>query len=356
MPTKALFNFLIFFSLNLSSLFGAAIDTFYGTIDVEEPVLLELIDSPPFQRLKFIHQYGVSYYTTDREEYTRYAHSLGVFALLRLNGASLKEQIAGLLHDVSHTAFSHVGDWIFDKAGQNKDYQNSIHPFFLKKYGLGDILNKYGISVDEVLPLEHLFPMLEQPGPNMCADRIEYNIQGAYLRGFITYEEAMAMAAGLTFLDGRWVSDNPLLMAKLGRYSLYMTQVCWGSATNHMSSTWLARAILKAVELGLISHEDIHFGVDDEIWEILATSTDPIIREQMEKIASATSYYCLVDPADPETADIVVKSKFRGIDPWILSDGEIRRLTAVDPLYNEEYLQVKEKMAQGWHIKYLLSK
>lgn len=65
------------------------IDTFYGPIEVQEPVLLELIDSPAFKRLKGVHQYGVAYYTTHREEYNRYDHSIGVFTILRLKGASL---------------------------------------------------------------------------------------------------------------------------------------------------------------------------------------------------------------------------------------------------------------------------
>ena len=138
MTRKAFFKFLAVFFLIQSSLFSATILTFYGVLEVEEPVLLELIDSQAFQRLKSIHQYGVSYYTTHREEYTRYDHSLGVFAILRLKNASLEEQIAGLLHDVSHTVFSHVGDWIF----QENEYQDLIHSDFLERYGLGDILRK----------------------------------------------------------------------------------------------------------------------------------------------------------------------------------------------------------------------
>ena len=94
---------------------GEKVDTFYGSIDVQEPVLIDLIHSPAVQRLKRVHQYGVAFYTTHKENYTRYDHSLGVFAILRLKEASLQEQIAGLLHDVSHTAFSHVGDWAYDQ-------------------------------------------------------------------------------------------------------------------------------------------------------------------------------------------------------------------------------------------------
>lgn len=55
-----------------------------------------------------------------------YDHSMGVFVILRARGAPLEEQIAGLLHDVSHTAFSHVGDWVYGKENQDKDYQNDV--------------------------------------------------------------------------------------------------------------------------------------------------------------------------------------------------------------------------------------
>lgn len=40
-------------------LYARQIETFYGPIEVQESVLLELIDHPLFQRLKNIHQYGV---------------------------------------------------------------------------------------------------------------------------------------------------------------------------------------------------------------------------------------------------------------------------------------------------------
>lgn len=353
MIKKALLKYLFLFCLIHSSLFAARIDTFYGTLEVEEPVLLELIGSPAFQRLKSIHQYGVAYYTTDREEYTRYEHSLGVFAILRMKNATIKEQIAGLLHDVSHTVFSHVGDWIFHKECQEKDYQNSIHSLFLEKYGLGDILRKYDVSIDEILPLEQLFPMLEQRGPNLCADRIDYNIQGAYLRGFITYDEAMKIVADLRFCNGNWVSTNPVLMAKMARFSLFMTQNCWGSPVNYLSSYWLAEAILEAIDLGYISYEDIHFGVDDTIWDILISRENPIIRELMNMVVSTDSYYSLITAAEADNAAIIVKSKFRGIDPWIIVEGKETRLSFYDPIFCEEYQRVQEKMAEGWHIKLL---
>ena len=270
------FSLLFFFLFLLPLvLLAKAIDTFYGTIEVNEPVLIELIDSEAFQRLKKIHQYGVAYYTTSyKEEYTRYDHSLGVFAILRTHGASIKEQIAGLLHDVSHTVFSHVGDWIFEMQNQEKDYQNRIYCQFLKERGIEEILKKYGYRAKEFLPVQDLFPMLESPLPSLCADRIDYNIQGAFYQGFLTYEEALEIFQGIKFTGKIWISDNPDLMTKLALFSFFMTENCWGSVTNALQSRWFADAILRAKKLQDITDDMIHFGTDQEIWDILKKHAD----------------------------------------------------------------------------------
>ncbi len=324
------------------------IETFYGPVDVDEPVLLELIESPPFQRLKEIHQYGVSYYTTFREDYTRYEHSLGVFTLLRKEHLSLTEQIAGLLHDVSHTAFSHVGDWVFHKEDQEKDYQNDIHADFLRESGLEAILLRHGFTIDEVLPHAEIFPALEAPLPRLCADRIDYNIQGAYYQQFLTYEEALTLASDLHFQQGIWVSQTPDLMEKLVRFSLFMTQSCWGGPTNHFASRYLADAIMRGIDLHLLSWEDFHFGTDQTIWDKLQRAEDPLIRYKLTLLYQATFCYTLVDAPD---ADLIIRSKFRGIDPWILAEGKVVPLTSLRPHLAQDYAAVKKKMDKGWAIR-----
>jgi HD superfamily phosphohydrolase len=326
-------------------LYGTLVDTFYGLLDVQEPVLIELIDSPAFNRLKGVRQYGVAYYTTHPEEFTRYDHSLGVFAILRLQGASLETQIAGLLHDVSHTVFSHVGDWIFDKAHQAVDYQNTIHAWHLTQSGLGDILKRHGFTLEEVQPSAH--PALECPLPDLCADRIDYNIQGAYHRGLITYEQAQALRDGLQFIEGKWVSADVEGMRRLARFSLLMTQECWGSPANDLTSRWLAEALKRAVSIGSLSLDEIHFGEDQAVWELLIHEEDPLIRQNMERLAHVEDYYSLVEPSK---ADYIVKSRFRGIDPWIAKGERLVRLTALDPVFREEYRGVQQTIDHGWPV------
>ncbi len=117
-------------------------DSVYGKIKIESPVLLELIKSEPIQRLKGISQFGIPEEFYYLKNFSRYEHSIGVMILLKKLGADEKEQIAGLLHDVSHTAFSHVIDWVVGD-GLTEDYQDKQHKKFIQSSSLTKILKKF---------------------------------------------------------------------------------------------------------------------------------------------------------------------------------------------------------------------
>src|SRR5258708_6310808 len=92
-------------------------DPIYGRETIDEPVLLDLLDSAALGRLRGVLQHGVTALLEITKPITRYEHSVGVMLLVRRVGGRLTEQVAALLHDVSHTAFSHVIDHVFHDQG-----------------------------------------------------------------------------------------------------------------------------------------------------------------------------------------------------------------------------------------------
>lgn len=86
----------------------------------EGKLVVSLIDTPEFQRLRRIRQLGLAYFAYQSAEHSRFTHSLGAFHLagrmmakLRLDYTIPAEvqtavRIAALLHDIGHGPFSHV--------------------------------------------------------------------------------------------------------------------------------------------------------------------------------------------------------------------------------------------------------
>ena len=118
-------------------------DKVYGEVEINEGVLLDVINSDALQRLNGINQYGTWVLVDPKYDTSRFEHSVGVMIVLEKLGADLKEQLAGLVHDVSHTAFSHVVDYVFGKA-EVQDYHEEHAKEFISKTDLPEILKKYG--------------------------------------------------------------------------------------------------------------------------------------------------------------------------------------------------------------------
>ena len=105
-------------------------DPLHGAIalDRHEPVeqlLVRLIDTPTFQRLRRVRQLGAASLTFHGAESSRFTHALGVMELTRrafdlLASRYPRLQIeratvlcAALLHDIGHGPFSHTAEDIF---------------------------------------------------------------------------------------------------------------------------------------------------------------------------------------------------------------------------------------------------
>lgn len=103
--------------------------------------------------------------------HTRFDHSVGVMLLVRRSGGSWREQLAGLLHDVSHTAFSHLIDYVLGKVGE--DYHEQRHADVLAQPAIQQALARHQFHYQDFLDLDQ-YLLLDQPLPNLAADRIDY--------------------------------------------------------------------------------------------------------------------------------------------------------------------------------------
>lgn len=80
-----------------------------------------VLDSPPLQRLRYIHQTALAYLVYPTANHTRFDHSLGCAKIAQQLGEKVipgetqriaELRLAALLHDVGHTFFSHLSESI----------------------------------------------------------------------------------------------------------------------------------------------------------------------------------------------------------------------------------------------------
>ena len=350
MRTFLIFSFLLFFS----QLQARKISTFYGDFDVQEPAFLAVIYSEPVTRLKGVNQYGTvaQFY---EYHYDRYEHSVGVAVLLRMFGASLTEQVAGLLHDVSHTVFSHVGDHLFDawqdgSFVEKKDaYQDKHHAWLLAQWGVDRILAPYGFLLEDILHKGGNFLMLEQDLPDICADRLEYILYGAYLEKKLTRNEVQHILRHIQYENGVWFFDSVEAARLLGDASLYLTEHVFGTVQDALVYRWTARSLEHAVSIGLLSFNDIHYAQDKNVWNVLSASKDARIQSLVKCICNVGHHYEL--SSDGQEYDLHIRTKFRGVDPMVQTAQGLRRLTVLNGDYCDEYERVRDAFAKGFKVR-----
>lgn len=131
----------------------------YGEFDFA-PVIVDLLNSDAVQRLHHIQQHGPDIWVWDHANITRFEHSLGVLLFLCKLGVGLENQIAGLIHDVSHTAFSHAIDFVFGRELQG-DFGDRAFKKIVLSSDIPTILQKHGFCLEHLIDLDN-FPVVKK--------------------------------------------------------------------------------------------------------------------------------------------------------------------------------------------------
>jgi hypothetical protein len=328
------------------------IHTIYGSDIITEPVLTELLNSEAVARLHRINQYGIRKMIKPHEQYTRYQHSVGVLYLLRRYGASLEEQVMGLLHDVSHTAFSHVADYLFDTVQDKYSYQDTIFKWFVEHTDLKSILERHNLLWIAALEVRDQFKMLKDDLPNLCADRLEYNLYGGYLEGLLNVDDINAILDALEYRNGSWIFTDYTAAKKFADLALYLSVNIWCADWNCFLYAEAARLLRHALDVKLITIDDLIFSDDATVWNRITSvaNADPTIQQQLHRIMNYTTSFTLGTHDDH---DYTTRGKFRWIDPLVMTKAGPQLLSSIDRSFHEIIQEQKTRFSEPHYIRYV---
>jgi uncharacterized protein len=291
-------------------------DRVYGEVKIEDPGVLALIECPTFRRLQGIKQAGPSALAFPFKTVTRFEHSLGVYLLLGRLGAERREQIAGLLHDVSHTAFSHAVDFVF--ASDEQDHHEGLKPEFLSRPDMASALSKLGFQPEEFFD-DSVYPLLEQPLPDLCADRLDYFFRDSLACSVTTPDQIARFLEHLTIV-GTTIAFTDLTVAREAteRFSV-MNRDWWASPTEAYIYNEFADAIREAFRTGVLRKADL-LGDDSQVLGKLRSGKAGRIGEKLQHVLRFR-------PEAVHGFTPKIQPKNRWLDPMVLDGAILRRLS-----------------------------
>ena len=171
-----------------------------------EPLLIQIIDTLEFQRLRNIKQLGICYYVFSGASHNRFEHSLGVCFLagellekIRYKQPELKItnrqilliKVAGLIHDIGHGCFSHFFDNHFIKSYKLDDCKNKTHEErgcvmfheMIKKYKLDISEEEYNFIKELINPennKNYLYQIISNNKNGIDCDKFDYLLRDTY--------------------------------------------------------------------------------------------------------------------------------------------------------------------------------
>ncbi len=298
-------------------------DRIYGDIHITDPLIIDLLASAPLERLKGISQDGATHFIQPFWNATRFEHSLGAWYLAERFKRPIEEQVACLLHDVPHTAFSHVVDFLME------DHNQEYHDRFLNQVVLAsdipDICKKHGIDVHAVLQ-KGAFNLLDNRTPELSFDRWDYFMRDAHILGILPAQTVELILASARLQDDRFYFEDVNVASQLCLTSLMTSQLGYVSATSHGSYFLLVGALKVALREGIITETDL-FKTDQVVWDALVAAGHPEITAYLDRLRPGREFIY----APKEDAEFYGKNKVRYIDPLVLKGNELRRTSEIIP-------------------------
>jgi uncharacterized protein len=316
-------------------------DRIYGEAEITEPVVLEILESPEMQRLKGVDQAGYFEPYFPGTKHNRFEHSLGVYLLLKKYGAPLEEQIAGLIHDVSHPVFSHAGDYYFSVSSEkNQDHQDNYFKEYVKNSRLPKILEKYNLNLEYILDDKN-FPLKEKNLPDLCADRLDYSLREIIIYKVGDKKDVEYFLNHLKMENNQWIFDDFENAEKFANFFKVLNEECYCSQLAIMVTKTPGDYLKYSLEKKYISISDL-YTTDDEVLLKISKylEKDPKLKYLFARMNNKIKY-----KNDPNDFEMHIVHKSRIIDPLCKHNGEIKKVSEINTEWKkiiEEEMKPKE--------------
>jgi uncharacterized protein len=326
-------------------------DPLWNTIRLD-PVAARIVDTPAFQRLRYIRQLGFAFLVYPGATHTRFDHALGVYHLARSALRILSDRYgeagldpedwalipyAALLHDIGHYAFSHALEEL--EADQLPGDHEAVSTQFFESDDLKEAMRPLGqgaaARIYALIRGESENPLAGLVSGSLDLDKMEYLRRDARFCG-VPYGEVDVdrMIQGLALLRDpetgtlevgvREKAVSALESLLFAKYQMFRN-VYWHHAVRAATALY-KRIVGEAVQVGLVDPTELVGPTDEELlYEIRRRSLDtrdPSSRRIGQRWIPALRHRRL-----PKRALELTAAEMEGfrLPEWLSRDGDERR-------------------------------
>lgn len=267
--------------------------------------------------LRFTSHAGFSSYGS----YTRYEHSVGVACIIWHFTHDKKQTLAGLFHDISTRAFSHVIDFVKrDYLTQESTEDETKQILFQDKVIMNQLIMD-GISVDEVSDY-HIYPIADNDSPKLSSDRLEYtlgnllNYRKCTINDIERYYQDLIVERNEEGMQE--IMFQHVDIAEEFAFAALSCGMIYSCDFDRYGMEKLATLLRKAFQEHILTEDDLYLSEIDVIQKL----NNSVLQDDWKE------YTRLKDVIKDSAGDIMVDAKKRYIDPCVNKYGRVTAFSA----------------------------
>lgn len=184
---------------------------------------------------------------------------------------------------------------------------------------------------------EENFPLLEQPLPQLCADRLDYSLRTAVIFEEIDKKTLKSLLKSLTIKANGWVFKERKSAEKYGQLFLKMNRGYYAGPASAIMFRTIGDLVSYALRKRYLEIEDLY------------TTDETVLKKLQIKSKNDLKLKTLIDRIDnpkvvlisPNNSEVQIFCKSRIVDPLLLEKNRVYRLSEVEKGW---YKIVKEEL------------
>jgi len=294
-----------------------------------DEVFLKLADNDLVKRARAIEQLVLDVTTAtipDTANFSRWEHMWGGVVLVRKltkgQGYSDRErlrlQLKVFVHDLGQTAFSHLGDWMFQDDTSEDQHDKELLGL-LDVSGVSDILREAGFTPEEIVTHDE-HDGLDRPLPDLSDDRLDYGAR-EMLR-WLPVNEGLLSEENFTIKNGQIVAKSIETARLFAKGYLLLTTEHWNEPVHRLQlvlQEQLVKHLLTNGKSGFMATymcpPDMHHPRD-----YMYTIDNDIMSEVQQRDVFTQLLYPLMQQIGLHKRKDFVANRYRCLTQWLQSD------------------------------------